>query len=219
MARSACASALRASRSAIAARGSGDRGVDHAPLVAPALVDRPVAVGLVREHRAGGEREGVLEIAPSRRGLGDLGEPHELVEAREVELVALRRQRIGLVLGRDQAAPFAVRRGELAPQHRDVRLERRVDVHGQRLAPDEIRQAVLRHGLAAGEHEQLEELLRLRPAEIPPSERRRSSRNRDGTEELHLELAASHCPRSPQSYPSPPQRRRVAHPSSGLARI
>ena len=67
--------------------GRSDAGIDDASLVAPALVHRPVAVGLVSQHRAGRERQGVLEVAPARRRLGDLGEPYELVEAIEIELV------------------------------------------------------------------------------------------------------------------------------------
>ena len=125
------------------ARG-GDRGVDYAAAVAPALVDRPVAVGLVREHLAGCERERVLEVAPPCRGLGDRGQAHELVEAREVEVVAAGGQGVGLVRGRDQSASVAVGRREPAAQHRDVGLERPVDVHGQRLAPDLVGQAILR---------------------------------------------------------------------------
>ena len=199
-------------------RRGGDCRVDHASLVAPALVHGPVAVRLVGEHRSRGQSERVLEVAAAHRVLGDIGQPDELVEAREVELVARGRQGVGLVLGRDQATALAVGAAELAAQHRDVGLEGGVDVHRQRLAPDEIREAVLRHGLTAGEHEQLEQLLRLRPAEISRSEGRRASRHRDAPEEFHFELAASHVPRSPQS----PLRHRGdggAYPSSGLARV
>ena len=195
-----------------------DGRVDDAPLVAPALVDGPVAVRLIGEHRAGGERQRILEVAPARRGLRGIGLSDEVVEAREVELVSGRRQGIGLVLGRDQAATVADDPGELAAYHRDVRLEGRVDVNGERLSPDEIREAVLGHRLTAGEHEQLKELLGLRPPEISCPERRRASRNRDATEQLHLELAACHVPRSPQSFPSPLSATPGCHPSSGLAR-
>ena len=66
-------------------RGGGDRRVDHALLVAPALVDGPVAVRLVGEHGSRGQGESVLEVAAARRVLGDVGQPDELVEAREVE--------------------------------------------------------------------------------------------------------------------------------------
>src|SRR6185312_11177579 len=127
--------------------GRHDGRVDDAPLVAPALVDGPVAVRLIGEHRAGGERQRILEVAPARRGLRGIGLSDEVVETREVELVSGRRQGIGLVLGRDQAATVADDPGERAAYHRDVGLEGRVDVYGERLSPDEIREAVLWHRL------------------------------------------------------------------------
>ena len=150
--------------------GAGHADVHEAGLVALPDGPGPLRVRLVLQDFAPEQIEGGRQQLPRLRGPGPVRLGDERVEVVEVDRGVPRNEAIPTRLGADDRLTDLGARLQPAAQDGDVALERAEVVGRELLPPEEVGQAVLGDRVAPVEQKDLEDLLRLDPAQLPGPE-------------------------------------------------
>jgi hypothetical protein len=191
---------------------------EDASVIAVAKVGGPTGVRLVFEGLSADEVERLLE-RDTGGACGLAGRAlDELVEAVEVEQDVVSCESIGLGLGDHELTSAVAARAEVPAKHRDERLQRADCILRGIVAPDELRDPVDRHAMAARGEQDLEHLLRPDPSEVTRAERPRAVHDEQRPEHADHEPCASS-----RALPQPFDRTLVRHrcafpPGDGLRR-